>query len=83
MAENDEIRFCSVLSDGVHLPPGICQLTPEAFNGIFESLIQDPECNYEQAYEIIEECHKRIFRKRRYSSYDSFRKCRAKMINGT
>lgn len=69
----------SVLSNGIHIPANLCQLTPDAFNGIFDALIKEGT-KYEDAYEIIEDVHIKLFGKRRYSEYNSFRMVRKRRI---
>lgn len=76
-----EDKIISLLAGGIHLPPKLCQMTFKAFNGVFESLIKDPKFTYEQAYDLMEKAHKKIFEKRRYSSYQSFRQVRKRQIN--
>lgn len=55
------------------------QLTAEGFNELFEKFISQTS-NYLEAYEKAEEEHTRVFGRYRYSSYDSFRGARAKLI---
>lgn len=72
----------SVLSNGIHLPPGICQMTAEAFEAVVTVLITQGNTPKE-AYEIVERAHVKLFDKPRYSGgYESFRKVRAR-IYGT
>lgn len=72
-------KIVSVLSNGVHIPAKLCQMTFEAFNGVYESMLGNG-LGLEEAYHVVEECHEMIFGNRRYSSYDSFRKVRSRKI---
>ena len=63
----------------VFLPQKMCEMKPEYFNGVFETLIKD--MNFNQAYEVCEQAHEKIFGSRKYSSYDSFRRVRNRKIN--
>ena len=55
------------------------QWTNEGFNQVFERFIKT-EQTYIHAYLKAEEEHKKTFGEYRYSSYDSFRSCRRKII---
>lgn len=56
-------------------------MTAEAFDRIVTELMKDNTMT--EAYEIAENGHREIFGKRRYKSFDSFRKLRERRINGT
>jgi hypothetical protein len=55
------------------------QLTAEGFNLLFEDM-QKTYPTYIQAYIKAEAKHIEKYGGRRYASYDTFRKCRARMI---
>tara|TARA_R110002020_G_scaffold431046_3_gene640884 strand:- start:401 stop:607 length:207 start_codon:yes stop_codon:yes gene_type:complete len=54
-------------------------LSPEGFEKRFYKNCKETKTNYE-AYEVTEKEYKKIFNKRKYSSYDSFRVSMTKRI---
>lgn len=55
------------------------QLTAKGFNDLYEIMIQ-AQPTYIQAYIQAERQHIEKYGTRRYSSYDTFRKCRNRII---
>lgn len=63
------------------IPPISAQWTNEGFNQVFESLVKEnPEITYVEAYRRAEMLHVEQFGKIRYSTYESFRGARKKLI---
>jgi len=54
-------------------------LSPEGFEKRFYKNCKETKTNFE-AYEVTEKEYKKIFNKRKYSSYDSFRVSMTKRI---
>lgn len=58
--------------------------TEAHFNKVFEDTIKaNKDITYQSAYIMVEDQHISLFGKVRYSSYDSFRVCRKKMLFGS
>ncbi len=51
------------------------QMDKKSFDTLYETKISQSETN-EKAYEASEEEHEKLTGSRRYSSYDSYRRCR-------
>lgn len=55
------------------------QLTSEGFNEVFEKNLKDSD-TYTEAYRKTERFHYDRYGRERYSSYDSFRRCRRNLL---
>jgi hypothetical protein len=64
------------------LPEVESQWTNEGFNMVFERIIKENDITYVEAYRRAELIHVEQFGKIRYSSYESFRGCRHRLLFG-
>lgn len=73
----------SILAGGVHIPPGVCELTAESFAAIWMEFVKSG-FTYNESYELLERSHKKVFGHSRYSGYESFRRVWRRFVkNGT